>query len=293
MRKKRSNIDFSKHIHTSIKNSEVCIDKLHRVDENGAHLKEMGVTFINCEGVLTVTGDFCNFVFYKEFHPSPDGEVSDSYWLSKLKEDSCQQPLVFDHEETTKQIQTLRKYLEDNFYDDPKNLRDALAYCDGCDDANGDVEWAYDAYAYGEKPDCIDWEDVPRGTVLVEFLPEIFDAFEEICKRLSLIKKDDVIKNIKKNRIAELKASIKAYYKKSGVIILISVTVLIGLLINKLYMIRILLLGVVAFLIYQTLELLYWSSKEKKYQALINRHTLKINENENMNKDISEEENGR
>ena len=80
LRKKRTDWDFSKFDLTVSKTDNCLIHTLQK----GKSL--MGrVVFINTQNVMTVTGDFGNWVFCREFHPSKDGYVSDDHWAGKLQ----------------------------------------------------------------------------------------------------------------------------------------------------------------------------------------------------------------
>lgn len=173
MRGKRSNVDFSKHVLTEIKNDHVLIHKFRQPDTCC-----YAITFINSCGILAVTGDCGNWIFCREFHPSPNGEVSDSYWCEKLRISSTQQPSEYSSKETEKEINSL---LEDNDEDLSTNekeyLRDLLLYVD-------DGEIYYLAYAHDNIPEGRDHEFVPYRKELSPMLEVVFDAFDEICRRM-------------------------------------------------------------------------------------------------------------
>jgi hypothetical protein len=65
------------------------------------------IKFINTNGILAVTGDFGNWIFCREFHPSADGYVSEGYWNEKLSINSEQTCSKFDSEETEKELQKM------------------------------------------------------------------------------------------------------------------------------------------------------------------------------------------
>ena len=181
-RKRRTRNDFSTH-ELIVKTSEDL--KIWSLKIPGTITYK--VSFINVDGVMVVNGDFGRFVFCREFHPTAGGYVSDAYWCEKLKSESCQNPYKFDHEETEKKIQDLR----DLHFEEIEKYSEIADYLDSCDDANHSAEWEYDSVAYGDKPDKMDWEEVPKGFSLVNYLPQVFDAFDEICDRLSTDKKDE------------------------------------------------------------------------------------------------------
>ena len=84
-RKKNTDIDWGKHEMTIRQEGSITIHHLKFPDSSIYNVK-----FINGEGVLTVTGDFGNWVFCSPFVPSETGYVSEAYWLEKLRIASCQ-----------------------------------------------------------------------------------------------------------------------------------------------------------------------------------------------------------
>jgi len=51
-------------------------------------------------------------------------------------------------------------------------------------DSEDELEYTYKAYRDSSKPDFIDYEDIPYYKEIPIQLNIIFDAFDEICKRL-------------------------------------------------------------------------------------------------------------
>ena len=173
LRKKRSKKQFIECEVTVKKYGEDDVI-IHRIGKPGKRCEE--VVFINAEGVLTVTGDYGNWVFCREFHPTADGYVSDSYWIEKLKIASSQQPGSYDADETRKEIE--QRLNDGDLYDEDKEyLESLLGYVD-------DGEAGYLAYAHENLPKYRDHEFVPYRKKLDYWLEVIFDAFEEICRRL-------------------------------------------------------------------------------------------------------------
>jgi len=184
MKGRRTGIDFSKHAHRV----EIFTngDKSIQVDHFQVGDSSMNYfQFINTDRVLTVTGDFGNWVFCRPFIPSADGRVSDHYWLEKLKISSSQVPSKYDGDETAKEIKKLIKAgLKDYGYTgiELKGMKEwyseLLKYTDD------EYEYIYQAYrAYG-RPKNIDNEGIPFCKELNCWLNIIFDAFDEICQRL-------------------------------------------------------------------------------------------------------------
>lgn len=137
------------------------------------------IRFINSCGTLTVNGDFGNWVFCREFHPSKDGVVSRGYWDEKLSIASVQESHKFCPKETLKQlddfIQEYRDYseevsdeVEDWFEDLQNNVFDKIDY---------------EQTAFRLKPSEFDYDDIPYGEKRHVWLDIIYDAFNEICSR--------------------------------------------------------------------------------------------------------------
>ncbi len=99
MNNPRTNINWNKYEVVKIELGGVLIHRIAKPDT-----RQCSVVFINTEGILAVTGDYGNWIFCREFHPSKDGFVSDSYWVEKLKIPSTQKPTDFDPEGTEKEI---------------------------------------------------------------------------------------------------------------------------------------------------------------------------------------------
>jgi len=140
--------------------------------------------FINTNGIMVVTGDYGNWMFCREFHPSSDGMVSDYYWCEKLENSSTQKPFEFDSEATEEEIKImLNGGLEEYGYegDDLEIMRE---YYEELSDKVTEGEFYYEAYAYGEMPYFMDTESVPSYKKIKHWLLCVFDAFEEVCRRI-------------------------------------------------------------------------------------------------------------
>jgi hypothetical protein len=184
-RDKRTNVDFSKHIHSVevYKNGdkEIRIDHFKIPDTNMNYIQ-----FINTDRVLTITGDFGNWVFCRPFVPGPKEYVSDIYWLEKLKILSTQVPGSYDGEETAKEIQELiDKGLEDYGYEGDELEKMKEWYTDLLRHTDDEFEYIYHAYRGCNRPN-IDNEGIPFCKKLNPWLNVIFDAFDEICRRMNV-----------------------------------------------------------------------------------------------------------
>lgn len=173
----RTTIDFSKHEITETKYPGVLIHKFAL-----PNTIEHSVTFINTCGVLTVTGDFGNWVFCREFHPSPSGKVSDVYWDGKLRQASeSQTSHEYCSETTLALIEKFTEEFEDNFGREPndreKNWIDDLKYY-------ADDKSRYEQEAYANLPISMDYDDIPYGKVRHVWLDAVYDAFDAMCEKL-------------------------------------------------------------------------------------------------------------
>lgn len=182
-RKKRTDVDFSKHI---VKESHFkCEVTGHTSDIWEIRLPDTmwhRVIFINSCGILTVDGDYGRYSFCREFHPSKEGYVSDGYWSEKLR---IGNDLIWDNydaEETEKQLKELIDTgLEEWGYEGEilekykEQLSDLLMYVDDR------VEYVYHAFR-GDVD--LEYEEIPYVKEHNVRLDIIFDAFEEICNRI-------------------------------------------------------------------------------------------------------------
>jgi hypothetical protein len=186
-RKKYTNWDFSKYL-LEIKEDSLCT--IHTLT-----LKDSGlgrVSFINVNSRLLVTGDFKNWVFCRCFIPSSEGYVSSNYWVEKatiLSEQKCEE---FDPKVTKEALkEKLGDYIDESYnmemeeylenYDDDDEVID---YLQGCIERVEDGEFDYTRFAYVEMPSRWDYEDVIFCERIKCKLLHVFDAFNEICKRL-------------------------------------------------------------------------------------------------------------
>lgn len=171
--KPRRNIDWSKHIVETIKEDNSLMHLIH-IPNSSLNL----VRFVNAYGVLSVTGDFGNWIFCREFHPSKGGYVSDGYWCEKLRMASCQNPSTYDSVST---VELLNKELEEEDLTEKEKtyLEDCLYHSDD------EIEYMYHAFR-NNIGRYEDYEQVPLSKELNVWLLIVFDAFEEICRRFPL-----------------------------------------------------------------------------------------------------------
>lgn len=170
---KRTKIDWSNHVVTTVENEYVLIHDLKQPDTICKRVR-----FINICGNLLVNGDYGRWSFYREFHPSKDGYVSDMYWIEKLEIMSTQDGSVFCDKRAKDEINEMIENAEDYGYSEPD-----VKWLEYLRDYKSDNEWAF----HGElcnHTENIDGEDLPTGKVINPQLKFIFDAFEEICERM-------------------------------------------------------------------------------------------------------------
>lgn len=181
MRNKRTKIDFSKHEFKTYEDKYVTIFELKL-----PNTRMNSIQYINCCGTMSVTGDFGNWIFCREFHPSSDGYVSAGYWDEKLQISSVQESHEFDSDETNEQIEEFRT----NYIDENEIVSDEIM--EWLEDLEDNV-WDkvdYINVAYRQKPDDVEYESVPFGKVRHIWLNYIYDGFDEMCERIELQEND-------------------------------------------------------------------------------------------------------
>lgn len=178
---KRTNFDFSEHELIVEKSEGLLVHTLKHKDYNQMYR----FNFINTNGVMVVTGDYGNWMFCREFHPSSDGRVSDYYWCEKIKIASTQEPFEFDHETTEKEIRDgINGGLAEYGYND-NELDQIIEWYEEVLLYNIDEsEQIYLSKAYDSMPSFLDYESIPHNTKIKYWLLCVFDAFDEICIRL-------------------------------------------------------------------------------------------------------------
>lgn len=135
--------------------------------------------FVVGKGITSVTGDFGNWIFSKEFHPINDDTISRGYADSKLTYLSEQTCSKFDTGDTIELIEQFRnEFIELHDRDMNEDEVDWLEQLDN--HVYDEIEYTY--VAYREKPDNIDYDSVPFGTIRHPRLDIIYDVFDEICK---------------------------------------------------------------------------------------------------------------
>lgn len=170
---KRTNVDFSKHELTIRKDKYTTI---HDLKIPGSVLHR--VQFINTCGNLIVNGDYRNWIFCRQFLPSEEGSVSDSYWIEKLRIASCQEPASYSAEVTKARLQ---EAIDNYQYEGNEEMVNYYTDCLGMAETD---EWTYVSYAYDNLPSGCDAESLIVGKELSYALLVVFDAFEEACLRI-------------------------------------------------------------------------------------------------------------
>lgn len=200
---KRTNVDFSKHVHSTETYVNEKWDKI-RVD----YFKEPNtwinwIKFTNTDENLIVTGDFWNWIFSRPFVPKKGDTVTDMYWAEKLRTLSTQTAWAFDTATVDSEINEIVEQLKyelneikekhetgDTDYEwdeDDVEIYTELIECwnNLLNYTNNELEYLFHAYDYDwERPHSIEDEDIPNGKKGHVWLRIIFDAYEEMCSRL-------------------------------------------------------------------------------------------------------------
>lgn len=190
---KRTGIDWSKHeLHVKVTN-DLLVHDLRIGDSPTQRVK-----FINTNGIMVVTGDFCNWVFCREFHPSADGYTSGMYWVEKAESYSSQDVMEWDKEATEK---SLKEKIEEHKYECKEAGIDVneqlIEYYEGCLERVHDNILDYEYFAYRELPSKMDYEDVIFEKDYKHWFKIVLDAFDEICRRMK-VEQDELEKQEEK-----------------------------------------------------------------------------------------------
>lgn len=177
---KRTDIDFSKHqvIVTQAKGQygeELLVHHLILPSRSSHH----AIKYINTCGIMAVSGDFGNWIFCREFHPSPSGRVDGSYWDEKAHILSSQETHEWDSEETAKNWSELLVNEDHKWTDEEKDyIQRCIAEC-GCS------EMEYNGAAI-DYPRSWDPEYTSACTARKRkfWLNAVYDGFDEICNRM-------------------------------------------------------------------------------------------------------------
>lgn len=180
--KKRTPADFSEHTHrVEIFKSEqntIRVDHFQKGDKRIGYFK-----FTNTEDGLFVTGDYGRWSFCRPFVPSKDNGVSEGYWLEKLKIGSNMEFTKLDQDGNEKEIKRLIRYgLKEYGYSGEKLNQAKEFFKDLLTHIDNDIEYIYHAY-YDSCPD-IEMELIPCYKEVPAQLLWVFDAFDEICRRI-------------------------------------------------------------------------------------------------------------
>lgn len=175
IKESRTHVDFSKHVLT-VKESDVTSTIVYEFMIPGTRMN--GLTFINSQGIMAVTGDWGNWIFCREFHPVAGSDnVSGGYWDEKLQISSEQKSHKFDSEETTARIDTFKETFEESYGREMNE--EELEWVEYLE-RNVDDEHEYVYGAYRQTPKDIDVENVPFGTKRHYWLNVVYDAFDYI-----------------------------------------------------------------------------------------------------------------
>lgn len=171
MKGKRTNLEFEKHELFVTNRDGLLVHHLKKPNTDCDNVK-----FVNTNGIMAVTGDYGNWIFCREFHPSNNDKVSDQYWIGQLTYASTQKPYEFSKDETRAQIEALLS--EEDLEDDE------IEYLQGCLEKVDEGGFDYEHYAHRENVGRFqDHESVPLVEKPKHLLLVVFDAWEEVCRR--------------------------------------------------------------------------------------------------------------
>ncbi len=167
----RTKIDFSKHEVLITDTEELKVWHLKKPD---TYMDS--IMFINTNGILAVTGDYSNWIFCREFHPSAKGGASTGYWREKLQISSCQEPMKYDSEKTAARIEEMLK--DEEWSEESKEYLESIL-------TDTDDELTYTYRAYREMPNGWDYESVPFEKSFNYHFLAVLDGFDELCERMA------------------------------------------------------------------------------------------------------------
>ncbi len=168
---KRTDINFDKHELLIVDNEHVTI---HHLKIPGSSTNN--IQFINCGGIMAVTGDYGNWIFCREFIPSSSERADEQYMNGKLKIASTQESQDYCSEKTENEIEQMI-LSGDHDGEELKFLKELQEYVGG----NGEE---YKAWAYENRPS--DWDYLPYRTTTKYWLQAVYDGFDEVCNRLKI-----------------------------------------------------------------------------------------------------------
>lgn len=171
-------IDWSEHVVDTVVSENFRMDWIHIPGSSNRNVK-----FINTNGIMAVTGDYGNWIFCREFHPSAGSTVSRGYMDEKLELYSEQKAYEYSPSKTKEAI---IEFVEDLTSSEKEKWED---WIDSLFNSLEDY-YEYVYAAYRETPSDIYCEDVPFREERHVWLDCVYDAFNEICNRLENDKRD-------------------------------------------------------------------------------------------------------
>ena len=212
-------MDFSKHLYSFEEFSTKQFGK-GRVDRLYVNDSDFNsVLFVNFKGILTVSGDFGNWVFDREFIPSEKNQYCIPYMNEKLRKSSEQSAGEFDSEATVaslkkrvteilsehfpdkiEKLEQREATLEDrSFFQEAVILFQTLKYQNTTSVENDmkELDWILDlwsksdnwieyvASAMSEMPGHLSSDSIIVENKMHFGLAVVYKAFDEICKRIA------------------------------------------------------------------------------------------------------------
>ena len=189
--RKRTDMDWSKHIVEAETVGDFATIHRLRIPDSICLMVE----FINMhDRGLLVRGDFGSWIFSQCFYPSRDGEVLEQYWLEKLLIANNRQDVHdFSRGVLDAEIEDLVEFSKEaGRYNQTKDFIESLRLCASKEEVVSSWDYA---------PNWVDPEDYPEGLDICERLKIIFDAFDEICRRMKPCERQ---KQCKSKKVGEL-----------------------------------------------------------------------------------------
>jgi hypothetical protein len=178
-------LDWSKHVFTQ-QRAEDAKTYIYQLKIPDSIMKR--VRFTITDGVTLVTGDYGRWTFCREFHPRYGGRVSDGYWLEKLSIGSKQQYQEYDAGLTVEALEKRKKeYMEQSKEEDADfdpDTDEGVNWYDDCISMADTNEGRYTSWAYDNLPPYFEDESIPIERRIDTWILIIFEAFEEMCRRM-------------------------------------------------------------------------------------------------------------
>lgn len=176
--KSRSGVDWSKH-EFKVNITDNC--EVHSLQISNSSYQR--IHFINSCGILSIAGDWGNWIFCRGFIPSSEGSSEDYYWCQKLEIASQQKAAAYSPEKTEARLKgEIKKGLAEYGWENDQ-LKEMKEYYTGLLEHVNDEFW-YTYYAVDNQPSFADHDVIIIEKEIHFWLLVVFDAFDEMCRRI-------------------------------------------------------------------------------------------------------------